>query len=135
MYVTESTSLPPRTFPSRIFFYQSTRKISEKWLHRVINSKGVKVKNNIKNLWNEQKSVDEAKKEFFSISENIADIISKIVIERNKLNISQRDLAKMTGLKQSAIARLESLAVMPRIDTLVKVCFHLNLKFELSKKN
>jgi len=101
----------------------------------VINSKGVKVKNNIKNLWNEQKSVDEAKKEFFSISENIADIISKIVIERNKLNISQRDLAKMTGLKQSAIARLESLAVMPRIDTLVKVCFHLNLKFELSKKN
>jgi hypothetical protein len=60
------------------------------------------MKNNIENLWNELKSVDNSEKEFFAISESIADIISKIVIERNRLNISQRDLAKMTGLKQSA---------------------------------
>jgi predicted transcriptional regulator len=92
------------------------------------------MKNNIENLWNELKSVDNSEKEFFAISESIADIISKIVIERNRLNISQRDLAKMTGLKQSAIARLESLSVMPRIDTIVKVCYHLNLEFELSTK-
>jgi len=93
------------------------------------------MKNNIENLWNDLKSVDESSKEFFTISENIADIISKIVIERNRLNISQRDLAKMTGLKQSAIARLESLVVIPRIDTIAKVCYHLNLKLELAKKS
>jgi len=90
------------------------------------------MKNNLKNLWTELKSVEEKEKEFYTISENVADIISKIVIERNKLNISQRDLAKMTGLKQSAIARMESLAVIPRIDTLIKICYHLNLNLELS---
>lgn len=88
------------------------------------------MKNDFDNLWEKIKLVDN-KKEMMRISENLSDIITKIVIQRNKLNLSQRDLAKLTGLNQSAIARLESLKAIPRIDTLVKICYHLDLEIDL----
>lgn len=62
-----------------------------------------------------------------------ADMISKIVIERNKLGISQEQLAKMTGLKQSAIARIESCNCVPKITTLQKILIHLGLTLEIKK--
>jgi len=37
-------------------------------------------------------------------------------------------LAKMTGMKQSAIARIETMQVMPGIDTLMKIAYCLNMK-------
>ena len=90
--------------------------------------------NKIDKLWNEIKNIDQEKNELFTISEYVSDIISRIVIERNKQGLSQRDLAKITGLKQSAIARLETLQSVPRIDTVAKICYHLNLEFELISK-
>jgi predicted transcriptional regulator len=92
------------------------------------------MKNNFDNLWEKIKQEDDTKKEMFTISESLSTIITKIVIQRNKLNISQRDLAKLTGFKQSAIARLESLKAIPRIDTLVKICYHLDLEIDLATK-
>lgn len=40
---------------------------------------------------------------------------------REEKGLSQRDLAKISGVKQPAIARLESLKTTPKIDTLFKV--------------
>lgn len=40
---------------------------------------------------------------------------------REKKGLSQRELAKLSGVKQPAIARLESMKVMPQVDTLLKI--------------
>lgn len=57
-----------------------------------------------------------------------AAIISQIVNRRHELGLSQQDLAEASGLKQSAIARIESLGHVPRIDTLYKMAKPLGLK-------
>ena len=48
-------------------------------------------------------------------------LIGKMIEARERKGLSQRDLAKISGLKQPAIARLESLKTTPQIDTLFKV--------------
>lgn len=50
-----------------------------------------------------------------------AALIGKLIEAREKQGISQRELAQLSGLKQPAIARLESMRAMPQIDTLFRV--------------
>ena len=49
------------------------------------------------------------------------DLIGKIIEAREQKGLSQRELAKLSGVKQPAIARLESMKTTPQIDTLFKV--------------
>lgn len=58
----------------------------------------------------------------------MVELVAKIITRRNELGITQRDLAEMSGVKQSAIARLEKLNATPRLDTLLKLLSPLNLK-------
>jgi transcriptional regulator with XRE-family HTH domain len=62
-------------------------------------------------------------------------IIEEIVKQRKKKNLSQRDLAILTGIKQPAIARLESMEVTPRLDTILVILDALNLSIDLVDKN
>lgn len=48
-------------------------------------------------------------------------LIGKMIEAREAKGISQRELAKLSGVKQPAIARIESMKTMPQIDTLLKV--------------
>lgn len=48
-------------------------------------------------------------------------LISKLIEAREAKGLSQRDLAELSGVKQPAIARLESMKSTPQIDTLFKV--------------
>ena len=48
-------------------------------------------------------------------------LIGKIIEAREEMGLSQRELAELTGVKQPAIARLESGATVPRIDTLIRL--------------
>lgn len=48
-------------------------------------------------------------------------LIRKLVEAREAKGLSQRDLAELSGVKQPAIARLESMKSTPQIDTLFKV--------------
>lgn len=48
-------------------------------------------------------------------------LIGKLVEAREAKGLSQRDLAEISGVKQPAIARMESLRSTPQIDTLFKV--------------
>lgn len=48
-------------------------------------------------------------------------LIGKMIEVREKKGLSQRDLAELSGVKQPAIARLESMKSTPQIDTLLKV--------------
>lgn len=80
------------------------------------------------------------KKEIRSISESekmqielVADLVDEIREVREELGLTQRDLAKKTGLKQSAIARMESGGAIPRLDTVLRVAVAMGLKFKLIK--
>lgn len=48
-------------------------------------------------------------------------LIGKLIEAREKRGLSQRELAEISGVKQPAIARLESMRTTPQIDTLFKI--------------
>lgn len=50
-----------------------------------------------------------------------AELIGKLIEARDKKGYSQRELAELSGVKQPAIARLESMKSTPQIDTLLKI--------------
>lgn len=58
-------------------------------------------------------------------------IIRKVVEARNAAQMSQRDLAGVSGVKQPAIARIESMHSMPQIDTLLKVLYPLGYTLDI----
>jgi len=60
-----------------------------------------------------------------------AELVAKIIERRAEVGWTQRQLAEESGVKQSAIARFESLAVVPRIDTLYRLLKPLGLKIKL----
>lgn len=64
---------------------------------------------------------------FFGIESDIKNIIKTLIYRRKEKGYSQRDLANITGIKQSAIARMERLILYPRIDTLIKISRALDL--------
>ncbi len=76
------------------------------------------LKNNISSL-----NVEEKKQ----ISET-ANLVGEIIQRRQNLGLTQRQLAELSGVKQSAIARLESNGVIPRVDTLFKLLRPLGLR-------
>ncbi len=49
------------------------------------------------------------------------ELIGKMIEAREKRGLSQRELADLSGVKQPAIARLESMKTSPQIDTLFKI--------------
>lgn len=49
------------------------------------------------------------------------EIIKATVEARKRSNLSQRDLSKISGIKQPAIARIESLRGSPRLATIMKI--------------
>jgi ribosome-binding protein aMBF1 (putative translation factor) len=58
----------------------------------------------------------------------LSDIVSKIIEKRITLGLSQRDLEKITGVKQAAICRIENMRNMPQLDTLMKLMEPLGLR-------
>ena len=58
-------------------------------------------------------------------------LIGKMVEAREEKGFSQRELADISGVKQPAIARLESMKTTPQIDTLFKVLHPLGYTLEI----
>ena len=67
-------------------------------------------------------------------SKFIVELIGKLTMRRNELGISQEKLAEMSGIKQSAIARLENLKATPKLDTIYKLLDPLELNLCLIPK-
>ena len=86
--------------------------------------------------WNDYKkyvkNIDQASKEEMENIEIMASIIGSIIEERNTLGSSQRDLARLCGMPQSSVARIESYRTTPSIDTLLKVMKPLGLTLSVS---
>lgn len=51
------------------------------------------------------------------------DLIEAMIEARKRNSMSQRDLSKTTGIKQPAIARIESRTSSPKISTLIKLLY------------
>ena len=66
-------------------------------------------------------------------TEMLSPIIAEIIIRRQELKLNQRELAERCGVPQSTIARMESGAVTPKLETLVKVCRELGLKLTVER--
>lgn len=71
-------------------------------------------------MWNNLKN-DETAKLVIESSEKTIEIIQKLINERRRLGLSQRELAEKCGMKQSALARIETFSVTPQINTLIKI--------------
>ena len=59
-------------------------------------------------------------------------IINTIISTRKKKGLTQKEVAKMTGLKQPAIDRIENNVNSPQLDTLIKILDALDLKIEIN---
>jgi len=69
-------------------------------------------------LWNDKNIVSEEEKARIEFE---VSLIGKLIEARENRGITQQELAQMAGVKQSAIARLESMKATPQIDTLFKI--------------
>ena len=68
-----------------------------------------------------------------SINDEEFEIISEYIKLRSEANISQRDLAKMTGFAQSTIARLERNLHSSSLSTFIKLINAMGYKIEIKK--
>ena len=62
-------------------------------------------------------------------------LIGKMIEAREEKGLSQRELAEISGMKQPAIARLESMKATPQIDTLFKVLHPLGYTIQIVPLN
>jgi DNA-binding XRE family transcriptional regulator len=62
-------------------------------------------------------------------------LIGKMIEAREEKGMSQRKLAEISGVKQPAIARLESMKATPQINTLFKVLHPLGYTIEIVPLN
>ena len=87
---------------------------------------------------------EELKKELNTTPEQNAaiqleiELIEATIKARESANMTQRELAEKSGMKQSAIARIEKMKVSPSVDTLNHLLFQLGYRLKvvpLSEKN
>ncbi len=81
---------------------------------------------------NELLSDPETKREYDKLAPRYA-VISELIAARIKYKMTQADVAKKVGTKQSAIARLESGNVNPSLGFLQRVASVMGLSVRLAK--
>jgi DNA-binding XRE family transcriptional regulator len=59
------------------------------------------------------------------------ELIGKLIEAREARGLTQKQLAEAAGVKQSAVARLETLKATPQIDTLFKVLTPMGYKLTI----
>lgn len=62
-----------------------------------------------------------------------AAIIDRLIEERHRQGMTQKELAAAASLTQAAIGRLESKKAVPQLDTLLKVAAALGCELEIVK--
>lgn len=66
-------------------------------------------------------ALGEEEKESIELAKDVSTFIETLVEARISMGLTQRQLAEKCGIKQSAIARIERIQVIPRLDTLLKI--------------
>ena len=83
---------------------------------------------NFNEIWNDETVIGEEQKA--RIDFEVA-LIGKLIEAREARGLSQKQLADMCGLKQSAIARLEKMGATPKINTLIRILQPLGYKLDI----
>ena len=83
---------------------------------------------NFNDLWNDSSFISEEQRN--KIDFEVA-LIGKLIEARESKGLSQKQLADMCGLKQSAISRLEKMNVTPQLNTLIKVLKPLGYRLDI----
>ena len=89
---------------------------------------------NFSELLGELKAENPEKAGFYESAEVVANIIAEFHTQRVKLGYSQRDIERLTGIKQPMIARIEKGDVIPRLDTLARLAESVRMTVQLSEK-
>lgn len=79
--------------------------------------------------------LDDINQKLICKSKMMSDIISELIVRRINMNLSQRDLAQLTGIKQPMIARIETFKTTPRLDTLITLANELDMEIKAVRKN
>ncbi len=88
----------------------------------------IDVGTNFNDLWNDPTFITDEEKD--RINFEVA-LIGKLIEARESKGLSQRQLADMCGLKQSAISRLERMGVAPQLNTLMKILRPLGYRLDI----
>ena len=86
---------------------------------------------NFQDFLNEQLQNAEVKKEYDALEVEYQ-IISALIEARNKQNLTQKQLAQITGIVQGNISRLEKGTLNPSIKTLKRLADGLNMKMRIN---
>ena len=81
-----------------------------------------------RDLWNDPEFITYEQRAKIDLE---VELIGKLIEAREQRGITQNKLAEMTGLKQSAIARLERMSVTPKVDTMIKILKPLGYKLAI----
>ena len=99
---------------------------------RVFTNEGEFIYTKKMKTWNEYKehvkNVDPDLSKDIHETKEIAAVVSAMVQQRNKLGLSQRELAQMCGIPQSSVARIEFGKITPNLGTLLKIFRNLGTK-------
>lgn len=88
----------------------------------------MKIHTNFEDMFNDPDYFTDEEREEINFE---ASLICKMVEARENKGLSQRELAELSGVKQPAIARMESLKSKPQINTLLKVLVPLGYTLDI----
>ena len=66
--------------------------------------------------------------------EALSAIVTAMIQQRKALGLSQRDLARLCDMPQSSVARIESGKIIPKLDTVLRLCMQLGLYLTVSRQ-
>lgn len=89
---------------------------------------------NIKSAVQEQRKDKEFDLEYNKIKQEYK-LIDKFVEIRKEKNITQKELAEITGVSQQAISRLELEKHIPKMDTFMKILDGLDLELIIRERD
>jgi len=84
--------------------------------------------NKFRDFYNDDNNVSPANRAKIEFE---VELIGKLIEAREAKGMTQKQLAEAAGLKQSAVARLETLQATPQIDTLFKVLTPMGYKLTI----
>lgn len=87
----------------------------------------------IKSIVEEERKNKEFDLEYRNIKQEYR-LIEEYVKTRKKRNITQKELAELTGVTQQAISRLELEKHIPKMDTFIKILDALDLELTIVDK-
>ena len=81
--------------------------------------------------WEDFRKTLDISQEEDSIIQLEVELIEATIKARESANMTQRELAEKSRMKQSAIARIETMKVSPSVDTLNHLLFNLGYRLKV----